>query len=254
MIPLFRTLNWEPYSMLVDMARCAELSASERRDMYGVFSRYYENTTLSRFTRDLDAKDWIILLREPGGNLVGFTTAQCYTHAGATGPAVVLYSGDTIVERDYRTTGDLAGAFGHLLLRVVAQNVGVPAYWLLTSKGVRTYRFLPVFFHTFFPSAGQEGSLELAPVLDEIAGQKFGDAYSPLTHVISHRGQHDRLCDAEHDPSLLNRNDAHIRFFLERNPGYREGDELACLTPLSRDNLNRCGRRVIQHTEVHWRE
>ncbi len=38
----------------------------------------------------------------------------------------------------------------------------------------------------------------------------------------------------------------HIRHFLKRNPGYTVGDELLCLCELSRDNLTRAGRRMVE--------
>jgi hypothetical protein len=38
--------------------------------------------------------------------------------------------------------------------------------------------------------------------------------------------------------------DPHIAFFLERNPGWKEGDELVCLTEIAEENLTRAGRRM----------
>jgi hypothetical protein len=40
-------------------------------------------------------------------------------------------------------------------------------------------------------------------------------------------------------------NDPHIEFFLACNPGHAQGDELACLTELSRKNLTAAGRRMM---------
>ena len=40
-------------------------------------------------------------------------------------------------------------------------------------------------------------------------------------------------------------NDPHVAFFLKRNPGHGDGDELVCLTELSDDNLTRAGRRMV---------
>jgi hypothetical protein len=38
--------------------------------------------------------------------------------------------------------------------------------------------------------------------------------------------------------------DPHVRFFLERNPGFVRGDELVCLTRIADDNLTRAGLRM----------
>ena len=241
-------------SMSIDIVRRDALASEERKQMYAVFSRYYENVDPSRFESDLDAKDWVIQLRNGGRTVVGFSTLQVYEHLGDTGRATILYSGDTIVDRAYRTNGDLAGAFGHILIRTINQESHIPIFWLLISKGVRTYRFLPVFFKTFYPVFSRSTPQHIKQLTDEIAVNKFGDNYLPATQVVSYNGQRDWLCASEHDPALINRSNPHIRFFLENNPGYLRGDELVCLTQISRENMNARACRVINHTEVNWRE
>lgn len=240
--------------MKSDIVRSDSVTVAERVAMYAVFARYYENLDRARFEEDLDTKDWVIQLRDNDGCIVGFSTVEQYQHEGETGATVILYSGDTIVDRAHRTCGDLAGAFGHVLLRAVAESGGLPVYWLLTSKGVRTYRFLPVFFKTFFPRHDQDPPGAFKRLIDEVATAKFGSSYSPATQVINQRGQRDWLCAEEHDPLLLKRSDPHIRFFLSRNPGYIKGDELACMARMSEENLNTRALRVISNTEVYWRE
>ena len=241
-------------SMKIDIVKRPDVNLSEREEMYSVFSRYYVNVEHSRFETDFNEKNWVIQLRNQDLCIVGFSTLQIYEHSGSSGSAAIIYSGDTIIDRAYRLNGDLAGAFGHLLLRVIEEHPSMPVYWLLTSKGARTYRFLPVFFKTFFPVFDQQTPENIKALIDEVATEKFEADYSPETQVVSHRGQRDWLCASEHDPSLLERDDPHIRFFLERNPGYTVGDELVCITEMSEDNLNARARRVIKHTEVQWRE
>lgn len=240
--------------MKIDIVRRPNVKPSERDEMYSVFSRYYVNVEHSRFEKDLNEKNWVIQLRNQDSCIVGFSTLQIYEHSGFAGSTAIIYSGDTIVDRAYRVNGDLAGAFGHLLLRAIAEHPGMPVYWLLTSKGARTYRFLPVFFKAFFPVFDQRTPENIKALIDEVATTKFGTDYSPETQVVSHHGERDWLCDSEHDPALLGRHDPHIRFFLERNPGYTRGDELACITAMTEDNLNARAIRVIKHTEVQWRE
>jgi hypothetical protein len=240
--------------MRIDIVARQRVSPQERSDMYSLFARYYDNVNRATFEGDLDDKQWVLHLRNPDGCIAGFSTLQVYAHSGSAGPAVILYSGDTIVERACRRHGDLAGAFGHLLLRAVREHPGIPVYWLLTTKGVRTYRFLPVFFKTFYPAFDRRMPNRTRQLLDEVAAAKFGPEYSPATHIVSHHGRRDWLCAAERDAVLERRSDPHIRFFLEKNPGYVKGDELACISEMSEENLNKRGWRVIERTEVHWRE
>lgn len=241
-------------SLKTDIVRSALITPSEREAMYGVFARYYVNANPVRFETDLKEKDWVIQLRNEASEMVGFSTLQFYEHTGVAGKTMILYSGDTIIDRNYRQTGNLPGAFGHFLLRAIENHPSTPRYWLLTTKGARTYRFPPVFFETFYPVYKQQTPPQIQTLMDEVATEKFGADYSPETQIVSHHCKRDWLCASEHDPLLLGRDDPHIRFFLERNPGYIQGDELVCLIEISGENLHARMRRVIQHTEVVWRE
>ena len=37
-----------------------------------------------------------------------------------------------------------------------------------------------------------------------------------------------------------------VRFFAAKNPGHLQGDELACLTEITRPNLTRAGERMME--------
>ena len=240
--------------MTIDIVTCTNVSPAERADMYSVFARYYDNVSPSRFYSDLDEKSWVIHLRDEDKRLVGFSTLQVYEHLGLSGTAMILYSGDTIIDRAYRRKANLAGAFGHILLKVIKDYPDVPVYWLLTSKGASTYRFMPVFFKTFYPVFDQQTPAPIKLLMDQVALKKFGTAYSEDSQVVAHNRERDWLCASEHDPMLLRRTDSHICFFLQRNPGYVKGDELVCIAEISESNLNAKAWRAIKHTEVCWRE
>ena len=46
--------------------------------MYDVFQDYFESATLKTFRRDLDRKNWVIILRDSGSRVIqGFSTLAC---------------------------------------------------------------------------------------------------------------------------------------------------------------------------------
>ena len=53
------------------------------------------------FHRDLNNKDWIILLRDEHDRLQGFSTLALYETEFNGKPISVVYSGDTIIRREY---------------------------------------------------------------------------------------------------------------------------------------------------------
>ena len=77
-----------------------------------------------------------------------------------------------------------------------------------------------------------------------LARERFNGRYDEQAGVVRFpRPQRLR----EHLASIpdARRNDPHVQFFLERNPGHGAGDELVCLTRLSDDNLTAAGARMV---------
>ena len=232
------------------VARTA-LPCETREAMLALHARNFDNVRRDRFMADLDQKDWAILLREPSGELAGFSTQQLIPFPAAGTTVRFLFSGDTVVDRRHWNTPLLAGCFGRLMLRLMDTHGERDLYWLLISKGFRTYRFLPVFFNRFWPAPDRETPPDMAALLSAVSRHKFGAAYDTAAGVVR-PADGDRLAPslALVPPTRLR--DPHVAFFLRRNPGYSHGHELACLAPIHRDNLNVYARRVIEATTPVW--
>jgi len=220
----------------------AALDPPTRQAMFALLSTHFTGVDAATFAADLDEKTAVVLLEDEAGGLRGFSTLLVYESRAAGRPVTVVYSGDTIVERGWWGSPALAQGW----LRAVRQLAagGGEVYWLLITSGFRTYRFLPVFFRAFHPGIGG-GADGLAALRDLLARERFGDRYDPATGIVRlPRPQvlGDRLLDVA-DGRVL---DPHVRFFLDLNPGYTAGDELACLTPLDDANLTPAGRRVAR--------
>jgi hypothetical protein len=221
---------------------------SEKQQLFALFQQFYANTNYKQFQADFEEKNWLIRMTD-AGRLAGFSTQELIDLPIDGNPTRFLFSGDTIVHPDYWQKSHLAGAFGHLFQHIQSRTTS-PLYWFLISKGFRTYRFLPVFFKQFHPMLSGNNN-ELKPLLDAIATHKFGSCYNSATELIEFEKTKDHL-EGPFAEIPNNRNaDAHIDFFLRRNPNYRTGTELAGIAPLT-DNLTRCGNRVIDSTQVEW--
>jgi hypothetical protein len=228
-----------------------DLPQAVREEMLALHSQHFERVQRDRFMADLAEKDWVILLRNADGEVAGFSTQKLLEPLTEHGSARCLFSGDTIVEPTYWNTPFLAGCFGHLMLRLIEQYGEESLYWFLISKGFRTYRFLPVFFHRFWPGPGREVPAEIRGMLDAAATRKFGAAFDAAHGIVRVAGS-DRLGASLAEIPAERRRDPHVAFFVARNPGYVYGDELACLAPIRRDNLNAYAQRVIRSTHPVW--
>jgi len=158
-------------------------------------------------------------------------------------PTRILFSGDTIIAKDHWGSLALPVAWGRLMLSLTCPHIEL--YWLLTSKGYKTYRFLPVFFHEFYPCYSKPTPAFEKALLERVAGQRFGTRFDPASGVLRAEPGAQRLREgvAELDDRRLR--DPHVAFFQRQNPGHAHGDELVCLARFHPDNLRPYIRRQL---------
>ncbi|MFN8607314.1 MAG: hypothetical protein U0931_07275 [Vulcanimicrobiota bacterium] len=207
----------------------SQLDPAQRRLLQKLYENHYGGP--HQFERDLDAKDWVLLLRQ-GETVVGFSTLQRRQQAGF----VVYFSGDTLVVPGHRQGYDLPRLWGRFVFQQVDAEQ-LPCLWLLICAGFRTYRFLPVFFQKFFPRFDQPTPPEVQALLDQLAGDRYGTLYKEGRVALS------SACLEELPERRL---DQHANFFLEKNPDWKHGHELVCLTWLERTNLTLAGQRMLR--------
>jgi hypothetical protein len=237
-------------SVTATIRTVALLTPRLRDAMFEVLDACFENTDRQRFERDLAGKQWLILV-EDGGQVAGFSTARIIELRLAEGRQRFLFSGDTVVAPAYWQQPALAAAFGHLALHLLDTSP-TPLFWFLISKGFRTYCLLTANFCEFIPDCRHRDTARLQASLDAVARHMFGDRYDQARGIITAGPLSDFLRPELQIIPEGKRRNQHVRFFLERNPGWPHGDELACLAPLTRDNLTPLARRQIERTRPHW--
>ncbi|MBI6545489.1 MAG: hypothetical protein HY692_01765 [Cyanobacteria bacterium NC_groundwater_1444_Ag_S-0.65um_54_12] len=213
--------------------------------MFDLMRAHFDNVAREQFEYDLYEKQWVIVLCDrQNGEIQGFSTLLLLNACCQGIPVKAVFSGDTIVHRDYWGEPELAGVWGNFVLSLINSHDGSKFYWFLISKGYRTYKFLPVYFHCFYPRHDQPTPSFESELIATLATSKFGAAYVPEEGVIRFNQPKDHLRPQFATVSDLRSNDPHVSFFLERNPGYRNGDELACIAELSEENLQPIAKRI----------
>ena len=224
----------------------SELTSSDRKDMLALMDRHYQGVSPQRFAEDLEDKDWVIGLFDRSQQWLGFSTQTVLT-AKVDGREVrALFSGDTIVAREHWGDPALSHVWGQLSLKLIDHSDDAPLYWFLISQGFRTYRFLPVFFHEYYPRHDLPTPPALQEVLTALACAAIRRITSTPPAVLCKRATTSTACESRW-PRYPTR-DGGIRtwrFFCGPIPRYAAGDELCCLAPLTRDNFTAAAWRVI---------
>ncbi len=147
---------------------------ADRASMLALLDEHFEGVSASRFERDLEEKDWVILLKDrASGALAGFTTFMRFACPAEPG-VVAFFSGDTIVRRAAWTETLLARAWAQLAFGLASREADAETYWFLICSGFRTYRFLPVYFREFHPRFDAATPARAAQIAARLASAKFG--------------------------------------------------------------------------------
>jgi len=229
------------------------LNEAERNELLHLHQQYYDNIAPVIFFKDLHEKDWVIIIKDVNGKLLGFTTIQLIWLEIEHIKHLYLFSGDTIVKESIRNSPVLATAFARFMYALIENYPDYPIHWFLISKGYRTYRFLPVYFKEYYPVHDQQIPLAYKEILDSIALYKFGEEYNPYTQIIHHKEEKDRLKPEFAEIAEAKKKDADIRFFYEKNPFFYRGNELACIADIRVSNFKPLVNRILNYGKVDFK-
>ncbi len=204
--------------------------------MFCLMQKHYANVESRQFEEDLEKKDWVILLTTDG-DLCGFSTQVLHEHVLDGRKFQILFSGDTIVNPHCRNSLALPIAGGKMMLNILNTGRGCPLYWLLTSKGYRTYKFLPLFFKEYFPGPDREPTGPGKMLIEDFCIQFFREKFDRKNWIIKADANSQHLNIPDGIITEEKRKNPDIAFFEKRNPEYLKGDELVCFADFHQANI-----------------
>lgn len=211
------------------------LRESDRTAMYELMDRYYDNISWDRFNKDLDEKQHVILLLAGKDQLIkGFSTLMQVEAVVDGRKARAIFSGDTVVDEAYWGQRVLGRKFLSYLFKQKIKNPVSPLYWLLISKGYKTYLLMANNFQEHFPRFEMATPDRQQKLIDVFAGKLFGESYCSESGCCKFPESLGQLRQgvAQLDEEEVKKN-ARIQFFVENNPGWSNGNELVCLARMS---------------------
>ncbi len=207
-----------------------QLSADRVREMFELFEKYYSDVDFTRFSGDLREKTHCFLFFDQG-KIIGFSTIF-RRRRPEWGKGTFLFSGDTVMHENYWGSKTLQKAFFWYTVASKFRSPFRPVYWMLISKGFKTYLMMRKNYRLSFPAAQNPTPPHIQKTMDAFYTSKFGSAYSPATGLITFESSLGSVRGQTAAPSEENLKDPEVRYFLNRNPNYAAGVELACITEM----------------------
>jgi len=222
-----------------------ELTEVQKKQMFHLMELYYGNSKRTEFDRDLKEKNWVLLLtEEESGKIAGFSTQKLIPSHKNGNQALVLFSGDTIIAKEHWGSMALSLCFGELMLKLLNEYPESSLYWMLISKGLRTYKYLPTFFINYYPCYDKEIPDEILKLMHYLGELKYPGMYNSEKGIIEAKSD-GQFLKQEYEPQV-NSKKPHEVFYYKANPGHYKGDELLCLAQLSMDNINPFIKRILK--------
>jgi hypothetical protein len=220
-----------------------QLTEQEKKTMYSLMDKYYEDIIFSVFIEDLEEKDYCILLYDTNNRIKGFSTQKIMSVAVVEEKVYGVFSGDTIIHPDYWGSIELYKLFAKSFISYGKRYKSF--YWFLISKGYKTYKMLPLFFKEFYPNYAEKTPAYEQKLIHSFGEMKFPDEYSRESGVIQYKGTKDKLKPGVADITEKQLKDLNIIHFVKLNPEHVKGNDLVCIAKLTEENLKPAVRRLL---------
>jgi hypothetical protein len=223
-------LTRKKYNMLSTRYQKVDtLSVMDITRMHALFEANYAFSPLSTFISDLEKKDGAFIVRKKATQeIVGFSTLGIYTFELGGKKAKGLFSGDTIIDRAYWGTRSLQKAAVRKMVWEAFKSPLTPQYWMLISKGYKTFLILSRNFKDYYPRRDAHDP-QLQDLVVEYCDAMFPGKLNRDSMVLDFGDGANCLKDhvAAITPEM--RTDPDIAFFEKRNPDWQRGTELPCI-------------------------
>ena len=212
------------------LLRVPEISTSTKETMFALLDEHYAGVSFAQFEEDLSEKDHVFTFW-CGDELAGFSTIM-RRRLPELSRAVFLFSGDTVIDKRFWGTQFLQVAFGEYVLLTKLKNPTRPVYWMLISKGYKTYMMMRRNYPYSFPRPTGPTPPDIQDVLERFYAGKFPGSFDRASGIIRLAEGTSFVKDAMAAPPEESNGDPDVAHFLKLNPGYGCGDELACLAEI----------------------
>lgn len=221
----------------------SELENEQIDRMFFLMDSFYRNVSRTQFETDLEEKKWVVVVENHEKTIQGFTTITTIETKLEERDIVLFFSGDTIIHKNYWGSTVMHKIWAKFVLGMASYKDQSDCYWLLLSKGYKTYRLLSTYMNHFYPCFNEPAPVFEKQIIDWFGAYRYPDNYDKENGVVVFNGSRDYLAHGIADITPQRLKDPHVKFFAEVNPGHILGDELVCIARLSGGNVTPFVRR-----------
>lgn len=212
-----------------------DLSFAEEARMFQLMQLYYDDVSREQFLIDLSKKsDVILLFDETDRQIQGFSTLLCLSVTCGDRKVRGIFSGDTVVDKKYWGQRVLGKAFLRFLFTEKLKHPFEPLYWLLISKGYKTYLMMANNFSEYYPRFDKPTPADRQAIMKAFYSTLYASDFDAEAGWIKPSREAYKLkAGVACISSALMDSNPKIAFFQAVNPDWQKGSELACLARMT---------------------
>lgn len=213
-----------------------QLQNCEKLIMYEILQKYIDSYSKEQFLKNLKEKDKIIIAKDKKHVIQCFTTIK-FLKVIVDGIVYRgFFTGDTVVEHGYYKRHNLVGATIYTILKERFRYFRTPFYHFMVTNSHRSYLMIARHYKHYFPRYDYEPNEAEKSILNKFAETREGAIYNPNSQILKFIDSKERLNSAMIKIKEENKNKPELRYFLNKNPRYFEGDFLCCLCEMKFSN------------------
>lgn len=177
-----------------------------------------------------------IALYKHKGEIVGISAIDIVPEEFNGKKACAIYTGNTWVRNDWRNANLIQILSFISMLEAKARYPLHRLYWFFGSNNYMSYRLLYRNFEQFWPSPKTETPSWEHSYMQHLGAFFFDDTINKDSLIWSQacsRSFNDS--DTQLSDKLMQ--DPYIQYYIQRNPGYTQGDRLMCMAPLDKNTI-----------------
>lgn len=211
-----------------------QLSESTWAELWRFAEEYTEGTEAG-FRTSLRSKKYVVLIRDARSRaLVGMGGVDVYPIEHEARRILVIYSGNLIFAPGVRGQSIVQREGFRVYLETRLRHPRTPVWLFYDTFSFKSYLMLPNNFREFWPRHDRPTPPAIRDLLDRLGQHRYGTDWDAARGICRRGGRRLKAGVATITEEMLA--NEHIRYFHARNPGYRDGDMLAVLVPLTAGN------------------
>ena len=218
-----------------------DFTASTKEEMWNIYKGYY-NANKGEFMKRIETNNQFAIYKH-NGRIVGFTGIKINRTKIDGNKKMLIYFGQTVIERKYRGNALLTMTGLKVCLKYFRELIFSDVYFWYDALTYKSYLVCAKPAEECFPSHKQQTPGSIKKLINYIGYTHYKDSFcEELGTVVKTK-------IAVSDPSVSigmnEEKDADIRFFMKANPNHAQGHGLITLTPMSQKNVSVLVKRFI---------